>query len=35
LLIGEYGKYLAALFLPFVERRLTGNSQPVEAEARR
>jgi uncharacterized SAM-binding protein YcdF (DUF218 family) len=35
LLIGEYGKYLAAVFLPFVERRLTGNLLPVEAEARR
>jgi uncharacterized SAM-binding protein YcdF (DUF218 family) len=35
LLIGEYGKYLATLFLAFVERPLPERSQPIEAEARR
>lgn len=35
LLIGEYGKYLATLFLAFVELPLPGGSQAIEAEARR
>jgi uncharacterized SAM-binding protein YcdF (DUF218 family) len=35
LLIGEYAKYLAALFLPFVERPLLESSQPITAETRR
>jgi uncharacterized SAM-binding protein YcdF (DUF218 family) len=35
LLIGEYGKYLAALFLPAAERRSRGEMQSIETEARR
>jgi uncharacterized SAM-binding protein YcdF (DUF218 family) len=35
LLIGEYGKYLAALFRPLVERPRSPGSEPIEAEARR
>jgi uncharacterized SAM-binding protein YcdF (DUF218 family) len=35
LLIGEYGKYLAAMFLPVAERRSRGEAQSTETEARR
>jgi uncharacterized SAM-binding protein YcdF (DUF218 family) len=35
LLIGEYGKYLAALFRPLIERTPTVDAQPSETEARR
>jgi len=35
LLIGEYGKYLAALFRPLIERRHPGAWETAQAEARR
>ena len=35
LLLGEYGKYLAALFRPLVERAQPAGSEPIETEARR
>jgi uncharacterized SAM-binding protein YcdF (DUF218 family) len=35
MLIGEYGKYLAALFLPFVDRPALHDWHPIGAEARR
>jgi uncharacterized SAM-binding protein YcdF (DUF218 family) len=35
LLIGEYGKYLAALFLPVVERPMLRELSALETEARR
>ncbi len=35
LLIGEYGKYLAAVFLPFVERPPVGGSLRIATEAQR
>ena len=35
LLIGEYGRYLAALFRPLVERVQPVSAEPVEAESRR
>jgi uncharacterized SAM-binding protein YcdF (DUF218 family) len=35
LLVGEYDKYLAALFRPLVERARTAEPEPVKAEIRR
>ncbi|MBV8122013.1 MAG: YdcF family protein [Alphaproteobacteria bacterium] len=35
MLIGEYGKYLAALFLPFVDRPALRDLNPIGAEAGR
>ena len=35
LLIGEYGKYLAAVFLPFVDRPPVGGSPRIPTEAQR
>jgi uncharacterized SAM-binding protein YcdF (DUF218 family) len=34
LLIGEYGKYLAALFRPLFEQSQPAGTEPIEAEAR-